>query len=210
MPLKILQINVDRRGAAQKLLAKTIEGEGVDIALVQEPNIRMTSNNPRWILDSTSTCAVFCANPGCGVVTHVKGQGFVCIKFEDWTLYSCYISPNISMEVYKERLHLILDHVADSKNEAIVAGDFNAKSPSWNSPITDARGTYMDEALQALDMVVLNEGSTPTFTRGATASYIDVTFATQKTSRLVHSWRVSTGESLSLHRHIFYDIIREM
>ncbi|XP_074028854.1 uncharacterized protein [Leptinotarsa decemlineata] len=103
-------------------------------------------------------------------------------------------------------LHLILDHVADSKNEAIVAGDFNAKSPSWNSPITDARGTYMDEALQALDIVVLNEGSTPTFTRGATASYIDVTFATQKTSRLVHSWRVSTGESLSIHRHIFYDI----
>ncbi|XP_074027685.1 uncharacterized protein [Leptinotarsa decemlineata] len=165
MPLKILQVNVDRRGAAHNLLTKTIEDEKIGIALVQKPNIKMTSKNPRWLTDNTNSCAVF-----------------------------------------KTRLQLLLDHVADLKTEVIVAGDFNAKSSSWNSPSTDARGTYMDEALQVLDMVVLNEGNTPTFSRGASKSYIDITFATQKASRMIQSWRVCLEESLSLHRYIYYSI----
>lgn len=85
-----------------------------------------------------------------------------------------------------------------------MGGDLNAKSPLWNSLVSDRRGQYWEEWIAALNLVVLNEGHTRTFVRGMSASFIDVTISSQRTARKIGSWRVVEEENLSLHRYIMY------
>ncbi|XP_074031193.1 uncharacterized protein [Leptinotarsa decemlineata] len=68
--------------------------------------------------------------------------------------------------------------------------------------MSDARGEYLVEWINALNI----SGNIPTFVRGAQTSFIDVTLATQDISRKVTNWEVSTQESMSLHRLIFYEV----
>lgn len=57
------------------------------------------------------------------------------------------------------------------------------------------------------DLVVVNQGNTPTFKNVNGESIIDITLATPGISRFVRNWRVITEEeSLSLHRYIRFDI----
>lgn len=64
-------------------------------------------------------------------------------------------------------------------------GDLNAKSPAWGSPIENARGAYLTEWAGVLDIVVLNREDTPTFVRGESKSFIDLTHATTRTARSI-------------------------
>ncbi|XP_074031398.1 uncharacterized protein [Leptinotarsa decemlineata] len=177
--LKIVQFNADRRRDAHNLLKKIIQEKEIDIALIQEPNMALTTGNPRWILDESGTTAVLCENPRCGVTTHETGQNFICIVLKDWSIYNCYISPNIPMNEFRNRVDNIMEHVRDQGKEALIVGDFNAKSALWSSPMSDARGEYLVEWINALNISVCNEGNIPTFVRGAQTSFIDVTLATQ-------------------------------
>ncbi|KAG5883489.1 hypothetical protein JTB14_013133 [Gonioctena quinquepunctata] len=54
--------------------------------------------------------------------------------------------------------------------------------------------------LATLDWVVINREYIPTFFRGDSKSFIDLTLATNRTARLISTWTVSEEESLSLHR----------
>nr|XP_023027496.1 uncharacterized protein LOC111515504 [Leptinotarsa decemlineata] len=178
----------------------------IDIILVQEPNKSLTGSNPKWIKDLRSDTAIYCINPNCGVVTHEVGLGFVCLIFNNWALYNCYISPNCTLEQYKEYIDRVMEHVRDGGREAVVVGDFNAKSAMWAAAITDTRGDYLAEWIQAQNMVVHNEGETPTFTRGTQSFHIDITLSTQGIARNIQGWEVSTEESLSLHKYISFEI----
>nr|CAI5852382.1 unnamed protein product [Callosobruchus analis] len=70
----------------------------------------------------------------------------------------------------------------------------------------DGRGRLLEEWMSELDLVVLNEGNTPTFQRGGYSSYIDVTLASQNAARWCKSWAVLDGETLSDHQHILFEI----
>ncbi|XP_074031357.1 uncharacterized protein [Leptinotarsa decemlineata] len=183
MTLKIIQINVHRRVAAHHLLSKVADEKDIDLALVQEPNSRLTSNNPKWIVDCSGCAAVFCVNPRCGIVSHSFGPGYVLIKFDSFTIFSCYVSPNTSLENYKTYVDTIMQLVVEEKTEVVVAGDFNAKSAMWNSASSDDRGVHLVEWIQDLYLVVNNEGDTPTFTRGPQRTIIGITFSTQVLNR---------------------------
>lgn len=88
----------------------------------------------------------------------------------------------------------------------LITGDFNAKSPEWGSPVEDQRGRLLAEFIAPMDMTVANTGVEPSFVRGASRSWIDVTMA-----RRIHvkDWMVRDKESLSLHRYIVFDVLME-
>nr|CAI5830343.1 unnamed protein product [Callosobruchus analis] len=90
--------------------------------------------------------------------------------------------------------------------EALVLGYLNAKSIDWGSPTTDRRGRILCEWLAAMDMIVINDGLIPTFSRRGSQSFIDVTFATQALSRKVLNWEVLDAESLSDHKYIYFEV----
>lgn len=64
----------------------------------------------------------------------------------------------------------------------------------------------MADLLASLDAAVCNNGQSPTFVRGQSQSYIDVTFVSARIQDLVSNWVVREDESLSLHRDITFDI----
>ncbi|KAK9738873.1 hypothetical protein QE152_g9454 [Popillia japonica] len=53
---------------------------------------------------------------------------------------------------------------------------------------------------------VLNVGNTPTFERGSSRSYIDITWATEALTRRVQKWTVLAGEVCTFHNYIYFEI----
>ncbi|KAK9729431.1 Endonuclease-reverse transcriptase [Popillia japonica] len=102
---------------------------------------------------------------------------------------------------------LFMNKNSRSENkEAVIAGDINAKSFLWQSPVSDKRGEYWAEWVAALDLVVHNTGEVATFARGTTESFIDVTLSTQKMSTRIINWKVMEEENMTDHRYIYYEL----
>nr|CAI5837299.1 unnamed protein product [Callosobruchus analis] len=57
-----------------------------------------------------------------------------------------------------------------------------------------------------MNMVVMNDGLLPTFSRRTSQSFIDVTFATQELAKNISKWEVLDEESLSDHRYIYFEV----
>lgn len=89
-----------------------------------------------------------------------------------------------------------------TREEIVVAGDFNSKSPEWGE--TRADKSTVCEFIARNDLVVLNRGCTPTFVRGNSSSIIDLTIGTTSFARKVVDWKVMEDETLSDHRYIVF------
>ncbi|OQR66813.1 Pol protein-like, partial [Tropilaelaps mercedesae] len=132
-------------------------------------------------------------------------RGYTWVELADGTvIYSCYFSPNrphAEFTAYLDLLGQDIDRKTCQK-KIIVTGDFNASAHEWGAGQTDVRGRELNEWLAQRDMVVINEGSTPTFQRRASqVAFIDVTLATAEVAQRIQKWRVHENiESLSDHR----------
>lgn len=207
MGIKFLQINVDRRNAAHDLLKESADRFGVDVILVQEPNLSHVEKNARWLCDKLRNTAVLCTNRNCGVISHKTGEGYIKVEFRSFVIYNCYFSPNRNLNDFTRYVDEIMEDARLQQKGYIIAGDFNAKSPAWGSQHEDARGEIMQNWISSLDLLVLNDGKVPTFTRRNQRSYIDLTLCSRSMEREVKKWKVSVEEeSLSLHRYISYEI----
>lgn len=60
--------------------------------------------------------------------------------------------------------------------------------------------------MAALNMVAHNVGGEPTFVRGESRSYIDVTCSTTGIARRIENWEIITEENLTEHCSIFFKI----
>lgn len=204
MSLNILQTNLGKGRAAHDLAYATAKQMNIDIMIVSEPNKNIVKGS-EWIKDERVDVAVMFVNKKV-IMTHVDlGVGYVCFSLVNCDFYCCYISPNISLDKYMESVHVVVSSVVARGREAI-AGDANAKSPHWGSPFSNERGDYWMDWAAALDLVVHNTGKTPTFVRGGSESYIDVTFSTQKLAKLIVHWEVIEQENLTDHRYIYYGL----
>lgn len=118
---------------------------------------------------------------------------------------ACYLSPNIRFSEYRALASEIALSTTTMRGNLIIAGDLNAKSLLWNSPPTDRKGLLWEEIIGEGDWLVCNTGTTPTFTRGRSTSFIDVTMASSNLSRKVKQWKVLDRESLSHHAYITFE-----
>nr|CAI5833253.1 unnamed protein product [Callosobruchus analis] len=99
-----------------------------------------------------------------------------------------------------------MEDVQSSSRKAIVLGDLNVKSPEWGSPITDVRGAYLMEWISALDLVIHNTGDEPTFARGESMSFIDITCSTASAARDITEWPVLQEETMSDYQFIYFEV----
>lgn len=99
-----------------------------------------------------------------------RSEGYVYFRINCSAIYCYYISANISIKEYKNKVNKIIDSVYRKKEECIILGDINSKSIQWGLPITDKRGKYWTEWMSTLNLVVYNNGMepTPTFVREIT------------------------------------------
>ncbi|KAK9731426.1 Endonuclease-reverse transcriptase [Popillia japonica] len=180
----------------------------IDIAVISEPNINISISH-NYIMDKNRNVAIYIRNKNMGIQGCSVGEGFVCIKWKDWCIYGCYCSPNIPYEDFKSFIDALTSNIKATDLDAVIAGDFNSKSPMWGSQFTDIRGEYLTEWAAELALNVENIGDTPTFQRGKTKSYIDITWAMEKISERVQKWRVLQGEFFTFHNHIYFEISHE-
>lgn len=203
--ISVIQINVDRNGAAQDLLWQTIFENRIDIAIGQEPNIRRTSN----LFRNKGLTTFIYTNPLIPATRQGQGNDFCSLEAEGVVITSVYFSPNGSREDFQRTLNSLEANIRSSHKEHIVAGDLNAKSVIFGSSVSNERGIMLEEWVDAMGMVVINQGETPTFANANGTSIIDITLATENVSRRIVNWRVDEDrESLSGHRYVFFDILR--
>ena len=88
-----------------------------------------------------------------------------------------------------------------------IAGDFNAWAVDWGSKRTNGKGRSLLEAMSALEVVLLNAGSEPTFISGAATSIVDLTVVSSSLIRGNRSsWKVSDVYTHRNHQAIVWEI----
>ncbi|XP_066903066.1 uncharacterized protein [Halyomorpha halys] len=113
----------------------------------------------------------------------------------------CYAYPSITIEDFANLLDRIVLEASYHK-PAIIAGDFNAWATEWGSRLTNRRGEVLLEAFaQMSDMLLMNTGKNPTFTRAGRSSIIDLTFVNGRLHRIA-TWKVCGFYTNSDHQAI--------
>lgn len=204
--MKVLQANCNRTSQSQDLALATASKLKADMIIISEPNKNSVKHRKDWICDENLDAAIKVLNKDLVIIKQGKGSGFSYITTRELTLYSCYASPNRDIE----NLEDILTEISRMRlpKKAIIAGDFNGKSPQWGMNITDARGRVITEWIAQNDLVVLNEGTTPTFQRRDQSSILDLTLATPDVKKTIKKWEVSDEESLSDHKFIIFETVQ--
>jgi len=134
------------------------------------------------------------------------------VWLDDVLMYSCYCTPNSSIQEYDLSLSGLehsISHQSREPANLVVARDFNAHSPEWGSVRLDSRGSMLSDLATMLGLTVCNVGTRPTFSRANAASIIDVTL-TRSLSRgrqLITDWSVLEDVfSTSDHSYIEYRV----
>lgn len=198
-----LQANLNRARAAQALLSQMMYEHKADVAIISEPN--KIPDNDSWYGSTDNTCCLLLSKD-VEVMNSGQGEGYVWVDFLSYRVYSCYFSPSKkhSLENYREYLSYLSDSIRQGPSEVIVAGDFNAHSPSWGSPSMCAKGDALTDMANSLGLIVINQGQAPTFERRGQESHIDVTFASPSVSRKIGDWQVLEEDIASDHHPIFF------
>jgi len=205
-----LQINLQKCQLAQDLMWQKLSADGVDLAVVSEPyNL---TGAVGWHQDRTGLAAIGIC-PKCPNVPREieQGDGFVAARFSNFTVYSCYISPNCSFAEFEDFLGKLGNSISRRQGQKlIVAGDFNAKAEEWQSGWTNQRGYALCELIDEKRLQTLNLGNEPTRFHQGVGSRIDVTFASESLAQLIRGWKVLDEDSGSDHRYILFSLHREV
>ena len=109
---------------------------------------------------------------------------------------------DITTRTIPTKLKDTLQQCRSLNEEAIISLDSNAHSGLWGSPENNRRGDRLEEFILANELVVMNNGSLPTFQTVRASSIIDVTLATHIASTKLSGWRVCPDDMFSDHKLI--------
>lgn len=180
---------------------QTLKEKEADVLCISEPN--RIPDQPGWVGSTDGKCAMY-IQTNLQVMRTGSDIGIAWAELETLGVYSCYISPNCRPEEFDDFLEQLHSSVSEATSEVIVSGDFNAHSQVWGSSRRDRRGEALLDTVESLNLVILNDGKTPTFPRGN--SFLDLTFATPGIIRKLGTWEVLEEESMSDHQYVFYSL----
>ncbi|XP_041452010.1 uncharacterized protein LOC121405399 [Drosophila obscura] len=197
--MRLIQLNLNHCRAAQDLLQQTVRERGSEVAILSEP-YRVPSCSD-WATDRSGRAALWTCGVETPQICDIKSaDGFVRGKVGGKWVYSCYLAPSLPLETFSRIIDELIGDLR-GRSDVVVGGDFNAWAQEWGSSLTNARGRTVLEAFATLDMVLLNEGSQQTFSRGGMGSVIDLTYASSALARN-SSWRISDAYTASDHEAI--------
>lgn len=79
----------------------------------------------------------------------------------------------------------------------------------WGSKHTNAQGKELLEAFSTLDVVLLNSGDAPTYTKGDASSIVDLTFVSSSLIRGNYDWKVMEIYTTSDHNAILWEVSKD-
>ncbi|KAH9413968.1 hypothetical protein DERP_014489 [Dermatophagoides pteronyssinus] len=132
-------------------------------------------------------------------------------------LISVYLSPNaplhkdnlsnsseISLEEDLDHLNQITSHYYNIP--IIFTGDFNGWHPAWGSATTNLRGEAIFNFISSNQLIILNDGTSPTRESGDSATFIDITFVNNRAINMINDWKVLNEITHSDHNLISFQI----
>ncbi|XP_045482746.1 uncharacterized protein LOC123686562 [Harmonia axyridis] len=202
--LRILQMNLERARAAHDVAWKDAIGNNVDILAISEPN-RKICQQEGWHMDKRGDVAVRICNRQVEVNKIVTGSSYIQVSLEGIELFVVYISPNITVQKFKEIVDKVMDKASRNPKKSMVTGDLNSKSQIWGSPTTDERGQYLEEWMAQMAWGTANSGE-HTFERGNPKSHIDVAIAAEEVLRKMKKWQIHFDNPFTYHGTISMEI----
>ncbi|XP_076638774.1 uncharacterized protein LOC143350585 [Colletes latitarsis] len=168
------------RRCAQDLLIKTVEDLKIDIVFISEPYVIKEN----WISDTTRKAAIWVTGlngrKALADKTNV-GRGFAAVSVDGTYHCSCYYSPRLKDTELEVEL-MELENAKRTWGPAmVVAGDFNAKSPTWGSKFLDKKGLVLTGSFDRMGLIPTRPRGKFTFQRGGRTSLIDVMACDQRT-----------------------------
>ncbi|GJQ86668.1 hypothetical protein Trydic_g14755 [Trypoxylus dichotomus] len=95
-------------------------------------------DQPTWFSDPPSTSAIWISSSrNIRVEGHGYEKGFVWIRCEAMTFFSCYLTPNESIQQFRTKVDALEDAIFKTQGEVIVGGDFNGKAIEWDMSLRD-------------------------------------------------------------------------
>lgn len=206
--IKVLQINLAGKSVAQDMALQRAREEKIDLIIASEyyKYGHYTNEANGWYCDKDSRAAIVNCHDAQIEEIGKPESGFTWITIRKTRIYSCYISPNITLTEYENWLARLEISIRTATCDVIVAGDFNAKHYAWGSQVNDNKGESLSEFVYSLGLVVCNRGNRPTRQGGDSESHIDVTMVSAHLATRITNWKVSDDFSHSDHNYIEYNI----
>ncbi|XP_071582320.1 uncharacterized protein [Temnothorax nylanderi] len=129
---------------------------GSGLGMAAEP-YWVPPNHPCWAVDRHGSVAITWRMTGEPVPCSrlEAGDGFVAVKWGHVNVIGVYIPPRFDVAQFEEHLEDIREcHARIPPGPVVVAGDFNAKSALWCSPVTNARGRILADWAASLGLVL--------------------------------------------------------
>ncbi|GJQ78554.1 hypothetical protein Trydic_g11665 [Trypoxylus dichotomus] len=204
--IRVIQINMNRSRLADELLYQLAFESNTDIVLISEQY--RNRDQPTWFSDPLSTSAIWISSSrNIRVEGHGSEEGFVWVRCEAMTFFSCYLTPNESIQQFRTKIDALEDAIFNTQGEVIVGGDFNAKAIEWSMPHPDSRGRCILEMAARTGLIVLNEREVTTFRRpGYSETIPDVSFASEALVPRIVDWKVSENYTGSDHQAITFTV----
>ncbi|XP_071642996.1 uncharacterized protein [Temnothorax longispinosus] len=166
-PQKLLHANLNHCRASQDVFLHIMPERGSGLGVAAEP-YWVPPNHPCWKVDRCGSVAItwrMTEEPiACSQLE--AGDGFVAVRWGHVTVVGVYISPNTDVAQYNAWLDSLTACITRIvPGSIVVAGDFNAKSALWGSPVTNAKGRIFESWAAGLGFVTLNTGSVQTCVR---------------------------------------------
>lgn len=93
------------------------------------------------------------------------------------------------------------------EKQLVLCGNFNAHSLVWGSRYTSCKGDRLVNWMEKINLILINDGDSPTCIRPQGTSIVDLTWATPIVARKITAWKVEIGMlSLSDHNYITFRI----
>lgn len=187
--LVLLYCNMNRSTHAHDEMDEQMRKTKADIICCSEPNWHTVSKE-EWTSDHRKDTAITYRQLGPRIYRRGCGTGFCWVELQQIIVHACYVSPNVTMTHFKTFLRNLESSIINQHKGVVIMGDFNAKSRSWGSQKSDRRGKTLLEWTATQNLAILNDGKEPTFERGGTTSFIDLTFISAALTPDVTDWRV--------------------
>ncbi|XP_030745084.1 uncharacterized protein LOC115874129 [Sitophilus oryzae] len=178
------------------------------ILVISEPNKTAVKGRQDWVCDDNLDVALKVFDKNLTIKNQGIGAGFSYVTTKDATIYSCNTSGNKELVHFETMLEAIEELIKSHKGRTIITGDFNAKSAQWGMNYTDIRGHTIVDWMAANNLVIANEGITPTFQCNNYTSILDLTIVSENVN--IQKWTVMDRESLSDHKYITFECVNNV
>nr|XP_041632598.1 uncharacterized protein LOC121502834 [Drosophila kikkawai] len=180
----VVQINLKRSSHASANLGVLLREKDIDIGLIQEPWTRDGQISGMAIKGYTT---LFTNSTDLAVARFKAADGTAILIASGYMAHDEPAPP--------EAVNRVMQWAEETKTTLILGCDANARHTLWGSKETNERG------------------NTPTFIFPSTEGFqgweevLDITLQMEHSDYKVRNWRVSTQDSFSDHRYIFFEIV---